>query len=226
MEKLTIGVLSLQGNFQSHINHFLQLQNPSLKVIEVRNKTNLRECDGIVIPGGESTTLRKCMSYDNDSLYNALKNYIHVKKKPVWGTCAGCILLSEKVEKNKDDNIENEYGNDFSLGGLDIEITRNYYGSQNDSFICSLDIKSQDPIFKKNIRAPCIRAPFIKKISSDKVVTIATFSHESFGKNIIGAVEQDNCMGTIFHPELMPYTCFHDYFLEKVKKHIKDSREA
>ncbi|WBY57468.1 pyridoxine biosynthesis protein PDX2 [Plasmodium yoelii yoelii] len=70
------------------------------------------------------------MSYDSDSLYNALKNYIHVKKKPVWGTCAGCILLSEKVEKTKDDNIENEYGNEFSLGGLDIEITRNYYGSQ------------------------------------------------------------------------------------------------
>ncbi|SBS83500.1 pyridoxine biosynthesis protein PDX2, putative (PDX2) [Plasmodium ovale curtisi] len=186
MEDITIGVLSLQGDFQAHINHFLKLEQPSLIIKEVRNKTDLHACDGLVIPGGESTTLRKCFAYDNDSLYNALKNFIHVKKKPVWGTCAGCILLSKNVENNEK---ENEYGNDFSLGGLDITISRNYYGSQNDSFICTLNVNPEHGAFKNNLRAPCIRAPYIKEILSNNIVTIATFSHEPFGTNIIAGEE-------------------------------------
>ncbi|KAI4838287.1 pyridoxine biosynthesis protein PDX2 [Plasmodium brasilianum] len=221
MEETTIGVLSLQGDFQPHIKHFLKLEEPSLKIKEVRDKSDLSLCDGLVIPGGESTTLRKCFSYDNDSLYNALKNFIHVEKKPTWGTCAGCILLSKNVENNE---MYNAYGNNFSLGGLDITISRNYYGSQNDSFICSLNINSQNSVFKKNLRAACIRAPYIKGILSDNVETLATFSHEPYGTNIIAAVEQNNCIGTVFHPELMPYICFHQYFFEKVKynkKHLK-----
>ncbi|GAW80930.1 hypothetical protein, conserved [Plasmodium gonderi] len=219
MTEITIGVISLQGDFQPHINHFHKLEQPSLNVVEVRNKEDLSVCDGLVIPGGESTTLRKCFAYDNDSLYKALNDFIHVKKKPVWGTCAGCILLSNNVENNE---VQNKmYENNFSLGGLDIVISRNYYGSQNDSFICSLNVNSQSSVFKKNLHGVCIRAPYIKEILSDKVQTLATFSHEPFGSNIIAAVEQNNCLGTVFHPELMPHSSFHHYFYEKVKSSKK-----
>ncbi|CRG96210.1 SNO glutamine amidotransferase family protein, putative [Plasmodium gallinaceum] len=216
MSSVTIGVLSLQGDFQPHINHFLKLEEPSLQIKEVRDKKDLSECDGLVIPGGESTTLRKCFAYDNDSLFNAIKNFIHVEQNPVWGTCAGCILLSKKVE-----NIEmhSEYGKNFSLGGLDIVICRNFYGSQNDSFICSLNINSYNNIFNKNLRAACIRSPYIKEVLSDDVEILATFTHEITGSNIIAAVEQNNCIGTVFHPELMPYSSFHRYFYEKVKNY-------
>ncbi|EUD65479.1 glutamine amidotransferase [Plasmodium inui San Antonio 1] len=219
MTDITIGVLSLQGDFQPHINHFHKLEHPRLKVIQVRNKEDLSTCDGLVIPGGESTTLRKCFSYDNDTLYNALKEFIHVKKRPVWGTCAGCILLSNNVENNETQS--QAYGKKFSLGGLDITISRNYYGSQNDSFICSLNVHSESSAFKKNLRGACIRAPYIREINSDQVHTLATFSHETFGSNIIGAVEQNNCLGMVFHPELMPYNSFHQYFYEKVRNSKK-----
>ncbi|GAB66437.1 Pdx2 protein, partial [Plasmodium cynomolgi strain B] len=202
----------------------------------VRNKEELSTCDGLVIPGGESTTLRKCFAYDNDALYNvrianwrgtcvrlipltALREFIHVKKKPVWGTCAGCILLSNNVQNNETQS--QAYGKKFSLGGLDITISRNYYGSQNDSFICSLNVHSESSAFKKNLRGACIRAPYIQKIHSDQVHTLATFSHETAGPNIIAAVEQNNCLGMVFHPELMPYSSFHQYFYEKVKNSKK-----
>ncbi|VWU48641.1 pyridoxine biosynthesis protein PDX2, putative, partial [Hepatocystis sp. ex Piliocolobus tephrosceles] len=165
MAEITIGVLALQGNFEKHISHFHKLQQPLLKVKEVRNKIDLMTCDGLVIPGGESTTLRKCLAYDNDTLYKALKDFIHVDKKPVWGTCCGCILLSNNVEHN---NKPNEFKDSFSLGGLNISICRNYYGSQNDSFICSLNINSDDSnVLKQNLKGVCIRAPYIKHILSD-----------------------------------------------------------
>ncbi|KYN98800.1 pyridoxine biosynthesis protein PDX2 [Plasmodium gaboni] len=178
MSEITIGVLSLQGDFEPHINHFIKLQIPSLNIIQVRNVNDLGLCDGLVIPGGESTTVRRCCAYENDTLYNALLHFIHVLKKPIWGTCAGCILLSKNVENIK---LYSNFGNKFSFGGLDITICRNFYGSQ--------------------------------------VKVIATFSHELYGSNIIAAVEQNNCLGTVFHPELLPHTAFQQYFYEKVKNY-------
>ncbi|SOS79197.1 pyridoxine biosynthesis protein PDX2 [Plasmodium sp. gorilla clade G1] len=216
MSEITIGVLSLQGDFEPHINHFIKLQIPSLNIIQVRNVHDLGLCDGLVIPGGESTTVRRCCAYENDTLYNALVHFIHVLKKPIWGTCAGCILLSKNVENIK---LYSNFGNKFSFGGLDITICRNFYGSQNDSFICSLNIISDSSAFKKDLTAACIRAPYIREILSDEVKVLATFSHESYGPNIIAAVEQSNCLGTVFHPELLPHTAFQQYFYEKVKNY-------
>ncbi|KOB61551.1 hypothetical protein PFHG_03302 [Plasmodium falciparum HB3] len=161
MSEITIGVLSLQGDFEPHINHFIKLQIPSLNIIQVRNVHDLGLCDGLVIPGGESTTVRRCCAYENDTLYNNVENI----------------------------KLYSNFGNKFSFGGLDITICRNFYGSQNDSFICSLNIISDSSAFKKDLTAACIRAPYIREILSDEVKVLATFSHESYGPNIIAGKE-------------------------------------
>jgi 5'-phosphate synthase pdxT subunit len=188
-----VGVLSLQGDFREHI---AVLKSLGADAVGVRRPSELAEVSGLIIPGGESSVMDKLSRLFG--LADPLKEFI-ASGKPVWGTCAGLIMLADTVL----DGIE---GQD-SLGGLDIVVRRNAFGSQLDSFETDLDI----PVLgEPSLHAVFIRAPVVDSATSS-VTTLAALSD---GR--IVAVEQGNLLGTSFHPEMTGDTRFHEYFLSRV----------
>ena len=186
----TIGVLALQGAFIEHVNHIEKLGH---KAVEIRRKEQLEGIDGIILPGGESTAIGKLL-VDFD-IKQALKEKIE-SGFPVWGTCAGMILLAKKLV---DDPT-------VHLGCMDITVKRNAYGSQLDSFITVDNIKALDD---KPSKLVFIRAPYIKSIGNNvKILS------EVKGKII--AAEEKNILVTAFHPELTKNTKVHEYFINKI----------
>lgn len=187
---LTIGVLALQGGFSEHINH---LEKLNVNTILVKNIEDLSLIDGLIIPGGESTAMSKLLKefhLDNEIINIANNNL------PIWGTCAGMILLAKEIE-----NEEHTH-----LGLLDIKVKRNAYGRQINSF--SKDVYLD--IFKDSIKFPLvfIRAPYITKLLSDKVEILLKLD-----ENIV-AVREGNLIATSFHPELTSDLRFHRYFVD------------
>lgn len=187
-----IGILGMQGAIAEHQEILLQI--PHTKTRIVKTAKDLDCIDGLILPGGESTAIGKLLDYF--SLKEILQEKI-ISGLPVFGTCAGLILLAK--------NIENE--TNTHLATMDIAVKRNGYGSQLDSFSTNLLI----PTIDKNMPIPLvfIRAPYITK--TDKNVQIlATLD------NKIIAARQKNMLVSSFHPELTNDLRFHQYFLSMI----------
>lgn len=188
---MKIGVLALQGDFREHI---LMLKKINIEYIEVRTKEQLDKVNGLIIPGGESTTIGKLMK--------KYKLDIEIKKRnkkgmPIFSTCAGGILLAKEIKS---------YPQQFKLGLIDISVERNAYGRQLDSFEADIKIKG----FKKKFPAVFIRAPIIKDIH-DGIEILA--SHED---NPV-LLKKENILIATFHPELGEDPRIHRYFIDMVK---------
>jgi len=188
-----VGVLALQGDFREHI---AVLESLGADAIGVRRPAELAEVDGLVIPGGESSVMDKLSRMFG--LAEPLKAAI-ASGLPVWGTCAGLIMLADTVL----DGIEGQQ----SLGGLDIAVRRNAFGSQLDSFETDLAIPV---VGEPALHAVFIRAPIVESVSAG----VSTLASLSDGRVV--AVEQGNLLGTSFHPEMTGDRRFHEYFLSKV----------
>lgn len=190
----TIGVLALQGDFREHIAVLGQLD---VDGIPVKRADQLRDIDGLIIPGGESSVIDKLSRLFG--LAEPLKSAIR-SGLPVYGTCAGLIMLADTIA----DAIEGQQ----SLGGFDLVVRRNAFGSQVDSFETELEV----PVLgEPPVRAVFIRAPVVESVGP-KAQILA-----SLGDGRVVAVEQDNLLGTSFHPELSGETRLHEYFLAKVR---------
>jgi 5'-phosphate synthase pdxT subunit len=188
-----VGVLSLQGDFREHI---AVLHSLGANAIGVRRPAELAEVSGLIIPGGESSVMDKLSRMFG--LAEPLRQAI-ASGLPVWGTCAGLIMLADAVL----DGIEGQQ----SLGGLNIAVRRNAFGSQLDSFETDLDI----PVLgEPSLHAVFIRAPVVD--SAGPGVTILS----ALNDGRVVAVEQGNLLGTSFHPEMTGDTRFHEYFLSKI----------
>lgn len=188
---VTIGVLALQGAF---IEHQQMLEQVGAKTTQVRLPHHLAGLDGLVIPGGESTTIGKLATAYG--LIEPLCTF--AESKPTWGTCAGLIFLA------KDIGIEHQP----ILGLMDIKVDRNAFGRQVDSFEVDLQIKglsSDEPFHTVFIRAPIVRE------AGENVDVLAQIDD-----NTIVAVRQDHLLGTAFHPELTDDLRIHEYFYDMV----------
>lgn len=190
-----IAVLAMQGDFAEHIHALKQL---GADAIEARTPADIESADGVVIPGGESTTITKLMK--EYGLWDSVKQ-AHSKGKPIWGTCAGMIIASRSVV-GQDRPQE-------TLGIIDIDTQRNAYGRQADSF--EENVQSQ-AIKGGPFHAVFIRAPILKRVGS-KVEIVAKSAD---GSPI--AVREGNVLATSFHPELTDDTRFHAYFLSLLKQ--------
>lgn len=187
-----IGILGMQGAIAEHQEILLQI--PHTKTRIVKTAKDLDCIDGLILPGGESTAIGKLLDYF--SLKEILRQKI-ISGLPVFGTCAGLILLAK--------NIENQ--TNTHLATMDITVKRNGYGSQLDSFSTNLLI----PTIDKNMPIPLvfIRAPYIIKTDKD-VQILATLD------NKIIAARQKNMLVSSFHPELTCDLRFHQYFLSMI----------
>jgi len=189
---MIIGVLAIQGDFQLHQG---MLDKLGVDNIQVKKIDELRKCDGLIIPGGESTTFIKVLKelnlFDEISLFG--------KEKPIMGTCAGLITLASKVRNYP---IE-------SLKLIDIEVERNAYGRQIDSFIDTIKINLNGK--EQEFEGVFIRAPKIRKIG-EGVIPLG------YHKEDVVMAENDLILVATFHPELTEDTRVHKYFVEKIKK--------
>ncbi|TGA98641.1 pyridoxal 5'-phosphate synthase glutaminase subunit PdxT [Sporolactobacillus shoreae] len=187
-----IGVLALQGAVSEHVK---SLRASGADAAEVKHTDDLEDLDGLVLPGGESTTMRRLM--DKYELFDAIKSF--AERKPVFGTCAGLILMAQKIEGRTGPH----------LGILDIDVKRNAYGRQVDSFEADLTIKHvsdhYDGVF--------IRAPYIKSVGPE-VEILSTYEDH------IVACRQGRFLTCAFHPELTDDLSLHRYFVHLVEESI------
>jgi|SRR5579875_862714 len=188
MESPTIGVLALQGDFEAHRN---AIQRAGAQAVEVRTAEELNAVDGLVIPGGESTTMLKLLDIEN--LFEPLQQF--GAAKPIFGTCAGAILLANEVLNPAQ----------RSLGLVDMTIERNGYGRQVDSRIAQIELEGQPS------EAVFIRAPIIRRLGPDAQI-LATYLNSPV------LVEQGKHMAATFHPELGSEDRIHRHFVEKVAR--------
>ena len=188
-----IGVLALQGDVAEHVT---MLRSLGADVVEVRLPRDLEGLDGLVLPGGESSVMDKLLRLF--TLQEPLRALIR-QGLPVLGTCAGLILLADTLE----DGIAGQQ----TLGGLDVSVSRNAFGSQVDSTEVDLSI---DPIEGEPMTVALIRAPLVTKVG-EGVRVIARMPDGG----IVG-VEQGALIGVSFHPEITGDTRLHRYFLERV----------
>jgi 5'-phosphate synthase pdxT subunit len=189
-----VGVLALQGDFREHI---AVLRGLGADAVPVRRPEELAQVGGLVIPGGESSVMDKLSR--TFGLAQPLKDAI-AGGLPVYGTCAGLIMLADRIL----DGIAGQQ----SLGGLDVAVRRNAFGSQLDSFETDLDIPA---LGAEPVHAVFIRAPIVESVG-EKATALAAVAD---GRVV--AVEQGNLIGTSFHPEITGETRFHQYFLDKVR---------
>jgi pyridoxal 5'-phosphate synthase pdxT subunit len=189
----TIGVLALQGDVREHMS---VLRSLGATAIPVRRPEELTRVDGLVIPGGESSVMDKLSRMFG--LAEPLRAAV-ASGMPVYGTCAGLIMLADTVL----DAITGQQ----TLGGFDLVVRRNAFGSQLDSFETDLDV----PV----LGAPSVHAVFIRAPVVESVGTRAT-TLASLADGRVVAVEQGNLLGTSFHPEMTGDTRFHQYFLDRV----------
>ncbi|WP_419852658.1 pyridoxal 5'-phosphate synthase glutaminase subunit PdxT [Actinobacillus pleuropneumoniae] len=186
--KYTIGVLSLQGAVSEHI---AQIETLGAKAIAVKSLSELQQVDALVLPGGESTAMRRLMH--SSGLFQALKSF----DKPILGTCAGLILLANKLES----------GEPPHLAKMNIQVQRNAFGRQVDSFQTDLMIKG----FADPFPAVFIRAPYISRIGSEVEVLAEWQGNVVFAK-------QGNLLACAFHPELTSDTRVVELFLQQLKE--------
>ncbi|MEQ1886495.1 MAG: pyridoxal 5'-phosphate synthase glutaminase subunit PdxT [Bryobacteraceae bacterium] len=182
----TVGVLALQGDFEAHRTALVRAGG---NAVEVRTSEQLAACDGLVIPGGESTTMWKLLELEN--LIDAIRDF--GAKKPIYGSCAGAILLAKHVS----------HPEQASLGLMDIDVVRNAYGRQVDSRIVTIHVEGGA------MEAVFIRAPKVSRVGSAPRV-LGQYNGDPVW------VEDGLHMVTTFHPELTGDLRVHRRFLEKV----------
>lgn len=187
---MKIAVLALQGGVEEHINH---LKSLGCEAVEVRKAEELDNIDGLILPGGESTTIGKLLK--KTGIFDKLREKI-LNGFPVWGTCAGMILLAKNIENDEARHLQT----------MDITVKRNAYGSQIDSFIVEQNIEE---VSTEPIPLVFIRAPYITKVESNVEVICKV------NDNIVAA-RQDNMLVTSFHPELTKNLEMHKYFIEQI----------
>jgi 5'-phosphate synthase pdxT subunit len=189
-----IGVLALQGDFREHIRILRRL---GADANEVRLPQHLAGLDGLILPGGESTTMGKlAIEYQ---LLEPLRD-LAANGLPIWGTCAGLILLARDIGRKQP-----------VIGALDVRVQRNAFGRQVDSFEADLTI----PVLaepERPFRAVFIRAPLVTAVGPGVEVVASLAGIRSSGAAIV-AVQQEHLLGTAFHPELANDDRFHQYFL-------------
>lgn len=201
-QKPRIAVLALQGDYAKHV---AMLQSLGADAYAARLPRELEQADGIVLPGGESTTIGKLMArYGLDDALQAASE----AQTPIYGTCAGLILLARQIKEGT-----GERGGQPTLGLLDITVARNAFGRQQDSFEAPLEVPA---VGGEPVRAVFIRAPYVTETGPD-VETLA--SHE--GKIVF--VRQGHVLGSAFHPELTPDDRVHRYFLSLVTEDEQNS---
>jgi len=184
----SVGVLALQGDYERHI---IALKSLGVATKQVRTSSDLSDVDGLILPGGESTTMTNLLS--RNDLEISLRDF--VLKNPVMGTCAGLILLSNQTE----------HTNVIGLGVIDVDVDRNGYGSQRDSFSTDISLEFNDG---NTFHAIFIRAPKILSIGPS-VTSLAELDGE------VVMARNANVLITSFHPELSENRNIHKYFLNQ-----------
>ena len=188
--KKTIGVLSFQGSVEEHLAALGRF--PEVTALPVKTPEALNQVDALILPGGESTTISKLLSIFG--MMEPLRQRI-LQGMPVWGTCAGMILLAKEV-----------VGEQPHLGVMDIAVRRNAYGSQLDSFTASETISA---VSENPIPLVFIRAPWVERAWGTAEPLLSLNGH-------IVAVRQDNMLATAFHPELTDDLSVYRYFLQMI----------
>jgi 5'-phosphate synthase pdxT subunit len=186
-----VGVLALQGDVREHVR---LLEEMSVEPVAVKHPEQLGDVDGLVIPGGESTTIGKMAV--RFGLLEPIRQAIS-DGLPVYGTCAGMILLAGSVTE----------GDQPLIGGLDIVVRRNAFGRQNDSFESEIQIEGMDDPFP----AVFIRAPWVEKVGAD-VQVMAEVSHHAV------MVRHERLLATSFHPEIAGDDRVHRVFVEMIEE--------
>ncbi len=193
---MEIGVLDIQGSVKEH---FEALKKAGAKPVLVKNVEDLERVSGLIIPGGESTTIGKLLRRFGlrEAIIERVKSGM-----VIWGTCAGAILLAKKIEGRQ---------NADSLELMDITIERNAYGGQLDSFETQIEFDCGVGVLGRMVPAIFIRAPRILEVGPEVKILIKT------GEEIVGAREK-NMLATTFHPELTDDLHVHQYFIEMCKE--------
>ncbi|KAK5658380.1 hypothetical protein OQA88_2356 [Cercophora sp. LCS_1] len=249
MAPITIGVLALQGGVGEHI-HLLKQASAHILAggdhdgvefafIEVRYPEQLVKSDALIIPGGESTTM--AIVARRLGLLDPLREFVKVNCKPVWGTCAGLVMLAEEASATKK-------GGQELVGGLDVKVLRNRYGTQIQSFVADLELPFLGDA-EKPFRGVFIRAPVVEEIktaakteqlevngysetvngtgkSEEAVEVMGVFKQAGAGEagssvEDIVAVRQRNVFGTSFHPELTNDIRIHVWWLKRVLEALR-----
>ncbi len=200
VNKLTIGVIGIQGAISEHINTMkdaLHAAKTSGLVFIIKDKKDLEKIDAMILPGGESTTISRVLY--SSGLYDAILNKIKDDNLPIMGTCAGCVILaSEVTDDEKDVKL---------LSAMDMRVKRNAFGRQKESFEYNIEIKG----FSKLYNAVFIRAPAIEKVWNNCEVLA------KINKKIVMA-KQNRFLAISFHPELTSDLRIHKLFLDMVNK--------
>lgn len=188
---MKIGILALQGAVAEHQR---SLEKAGAEAVAVKRADQLEELHGLIIPGGESTTIGKLMR--KYGFIEAIRTFAE-QGKPIFGTCAGLIVLADRIDS----------GEEAHLGLMDMTVSRNAFGRQRESFETKLEVKGlPDPL-----RAVFIRAPLIKEVG-DSVDVLSTYNGE------IVTARQGSMLACSFHPELTDDFGLHAYFLSMVKE--------
>ena len=193
---MKLGVLALQGDFKEHVKSFSQL---GIDTLEKRNPEELSNLNGLVIPGGESTTITKLIDIYGfrDAILKSVKQGMNI-----WGTCAGMIVVSKR--------LTDPYPN--PLGLIDIEVSRNWYGSQINSFEVAIPFKELGP---KVFPGIFIRAPYISSVDeSNKSIKVLARLSDGTPVAIIQKHKNHKILVTSFHPELTDDLRVHQYFVK------------
>ncbi|MFD0590521.1 pyridoxal 5'-phosphate synthase glutaminase subunit PdxT [Paenibacillus sp. GCM10027627] len=188
---MKIGVLALQGAVAEHIR---SLEAAGAEAVAVKRIEQLDELNGLVIPGGESTTIGKLMR--KYGFMEAIRDF-SAKGKPLFGTCAGLIVLADRIEGQEDAHLKL----------MDMTVARNAFGRQRESFETDLPVKG----INETVRAVFIRAPLIKSVGAG-VEVLSTYNDE------IVTARQGTLLAASYHPELTDDYRLHSYFLEMVKE--------
>lgn len=201
--RLKVGVLALQG---AVVEHCRMLESLGVILVEVRLPMHLELLDGLIIPGGESTSMG--LIAERWGLIEPLRSWLQ-SGKPTWGICAGMILLAERIEGQK------QGGQPF-IGGMEIGVNRNYFGRQINSFETMLNVSNIADFYEaeKPYQAVFIRAPIITEVS-DGVKILASIKN-SLEEKLVVAARQKLMMVTAFHPELTDDLRWHQLFLNMV----------
>ncbi len=189
-----VGVLALQGDFKEHIETLSEIDGVEARAVKTQEQ--IEACDALVIPGGESTTIGKLMErFEIDRPIREMAE----AGKPIWGTCAGMILLAKEIVDS----------DQWRLGLMDITVERNAFGRQVDSFETDLPVEGID----EPVRAVFIRAPYVREVCEEcGVDVLATFEDK------IVLCRQGNLLASAFHPELTDDRRVQEYFLEMIEE--------
>jgi 5'-phosphate synthase pdxT subunit len=194
-EEVKIGILAVQGDFAAHAS---MLAGMNVDTVEVRNTDDLKGCDGLILPGGESTTQLQFLQ--EEGLSDAIKKFA-LEGRGIFGTCAGAILLASEVKNPGQD----------SLGLLDMTVVRNGYGRQVHSDVVS----GPSTLKKEPLEMVFIRGPVIERVGP-QVKVLAEYASKP------ALVQQGNILASAFHPELTDDTTVHERFVQMVADQSRD----